>query len=267
MNNLKYLPLLFPLLLSCATAPAPVPEWAARGVDQAFPLGGYIAQEGRGQSREAAETNAMAALSRYFAAQVETSARNIQSMIRGGESFARSDTSASIQSSTSLFAVRYAAPWYNSAEKTWLTAAYINREEAWAIFEPRIQQTAGSFMSAYSAAGEEQEALKQVFMYGAALGAAEVFIRDLNFAQALNPSKTGQFDDTRAALAQINVLMDRSKSESPVFIDCQDPTLKTALSNAFSSGGIPVSREREQANYVCKVDIEENIQTTDAGTM
>jgi hypothetical protein len=209
----------------------------------------------------------MAALSRYFAAQVETSARNIQSMIRGGETFAQSDTSASIQSSTSLFAVRYAAPWYNIAEKTWLSAAYINREEAWGIFEPRIQQTADSFISAYSAAGEEKEALKQVFMYGAALGAAEAFIADLNFAYALNPSKTGQFDDTRSSLSQINVLMDRAKSESPVFIDCQDPSLKTALSNALSSRGLPVSREQKEAKYLCKLDITENLQQTDAGTM
>jgi hypothetical protein len=61
--------------------------------------------------------------------------------------------------------------------------------------------------------------------------------------------------------------MDRSKSESPVFIDCQDPTLKTALSNALSSSGIPVSREQGQAKYLCKLDVTENLQQTDAGTM
>jgi hypothetical protein len=46
----------FSLLLSCAAAPAPtapIPDWAQS------PAGTYIAQRGRGQTREAAETSAV----------------------------------------------------------------------------------------------------------------------------------------------------------------------------------------------------------------
>jgi hypothetical protein len=260
------------LLLSCATAPTP-PDWAVNGPNGVYPQAEYIAQEGWGKNRKDAEINAMAALSRYFVTLVETSARSTQSISQGGEnpslieSSARIDTNTFVQSTTKLFALRYAAPWYDTTEKLWRTIAYINREEAWAIFEPQVQQTAASFRAAYNVAEAETEPLKQIFKYGAAQRMAKDVYSKLDFATIITPQKTAQFNDVRDNLSLLNIRMDEAKSQAPVFVDCENETIKTIVAAVFSSNGIPVTPEQKQAKYVCAVTITENIQKTEAGTM
>jgi hypothetical protein len=62
--------LLILFTLSCATAP--VPDWAASpsAIRAVFPDGDFIAQRGRGATRQAAELAAAAEIARFFTSQI-----------------------------------------------------------------------------------------------------------------------------------------------------------------------------------------------------
>jgi hypothetical protein len=254
-------------LASCASAPTAPPDWVVRGVEAVYPRNAYIAQEGRGPSREQAETDALAAIARYCETQVAVQEQSQQTVTSTGANSARLDSAVFVQSAVRLFALRYAAPWYNPREKTWYTVAHIDRAEAWLIYEPQVKQQADAFRAAYSAAGGEKDPLKQVFRYGLARGMRDELNAALNMARLLAPKPPAQFDDVSVALSRIDVQMESAKTASAVFVDAADNTLKTAASAVFADKGIPVAQTRSQAPYVCAVALEENMQKTDAGTM
>jgi hypothetical protein len=58
--------------VACATAPEPPPDWKL-DPQTAYPDSRYIARHGQGPTRNAAETAALAAISRYFTSEVEAS--------------------------------------------------------------------------------------------------------------------------------------------------------------------------------------------------
>jgi hypothetical protein len=73
-KKIKYgrLYLIFFFLLSCATVPTTPAPWAATpaAIRTVFPDGEYIAQRGRGRTREAAEANAATEIARFFTSQI-----------------------------------------------------------------------------------------------------------------------------------------------------------------------------------------------------
>jgi hypothetical protein len=59
-------------ILSCATAPDPVPDWAASlsAIRTVYPDSDFIAQRGRGPTHEAAEVAAAAEVARFFTSEI-----------------------------------------------------------------------------------------------------------------------------------------------------------------------------------------------------
>jgi tetratricopeptide (TPR) repeat protein len=49
----------------------------------------------------------------------------------------------------------------NGAEKRWQTAAYLDRGEAWAVYEPRFKKQADAFRALYHAAETETDPFKK----------------------------------------------------------------------------------------------------------
>ena len=115
-------------LFGCATTGNTPPEWITGGIDAVYPRSQFIAQEGRGKTRKDGETNALAALSYYFITEVETSAQSSQSLSTGTGTGVRSsanvNTATFVKSNTSLFAVRYSAPYYDARTKEYSVIAY-----------------------------------------------------------------------------------------------------------------------------------------------
>jgi hypothetical protein len=100
------------LLLSCATTP-PVPDWAQSpsAIAQVYPAAAYIAQRGRGQTRQAAETAAAAEIARYFTSQISANSSyrtSISEQNGVSNESAETETSAFVSSEINLFGIRYA---------------------------------------------------------------------------------------------------------------------------------------------------------------
>jgi hypothetical protein len=278
------------LLVSCASSPQPrpgappeaglippatagAPAWTTK-LDSLYPKDTHITGRGYGASREAAEASALSAISLFFIAEVRTKASSTESYSEQNgvsSSTQQAESEIFVQSQTSLFAVHYTDAWLNPDTGKWESAAYIDRDEAWAIYEPRVRQETEPFMARYTAAQTEREPLRRYFRYTALqnLHAEERIFPLLNFAQMLHPPKAAMFDEVRAAFASLPRDRDAAKAASTIAMICNadfENRITVAVSNAFSAQGFVVQLDENTAAYTCVVAFTENEQTTDSGT-
>jgi hypothetical protein len=248
------------------------PEWTVN-FDRLYPQDEYISGKGYGASRETAETAALSAISLFFIAEVRSKASSIESYSQQNgvaSSSQQEESEIFVQSQADLFAVRYTDAWLNP-DAEWESAAYIDRDEAWAIYEPQVRLLTAPFMSRYSAAQAESEPLRRYFQYSTLqnLHAEAQIFPMLNFAQTLHPRKATVFDEVRTAFAALDRDRDAAKTASTIAVVCVadfENRVSVAVSNAFSAQGFAVQLDENTAAYTCVVTIAENEQTTDSGT-
>jgi uncharacterized lipoprotein YajG len=271
---------LIPQLSQEVLPPSPPPEWAAtlNAVTRVYPNDRYIAQRGRGTSRETAEVDAATQISRYIESQVNanigyrlsTSSANgviTESLDTLNESF--------IKSQTSLFALRYAPdPWNNTAEKEWQTVAYIDRDEAWEIYKPRLQRQADAFSALYHAADDEADAFKKALRWRS----VEQYLRSdafktlddsFTFGQILHPEKMNDgFSYVQSEIAAVTQKTDDARRNAAVFINCPgdfESLVGGALSRSLTAEGFPIAKESKGAAAVCAVTVTEGMQKQELG--
>jgi hypothetical protein len=266
----------FTLFLSCATA-APVPDWAQSpsAIARVYPADAYIAQRGRGQTREAAEAAAAAEIARYFTSQISASSsyRTAISEQNGAiDARAETETSAFVTSEINLFGIRYAQDaFYSKAEGQWETVAYLDRAEAWALYEPRFKRQADSFRALYAAAEAESDPFRKALRWGAAerhAGSAE-FEAANTFGQILSPARmNAAFAAVRGEIASMPEKIDAARRNAAVYIDCPvdfESAILNAFSRALIAEGFPVAKARAGAAAVCAVTVDEGMQKRDLG--
>jgi hypothetical protein len=272
-----------PLLLSCATSgpaagPAAVPGWAAApgAVDAVYPDGAYIARIGRGQTREAAEAAGAAEIARYFSSRVSAAAGFRETAVQQngvtvGEGL-EFESSAFISSEINLFGLRYAPDaFYHNAEKQWLTVAYLDRAEAWAVYEPRFKKQADTFRSLYRAAESEGDPFKKALRWRTAARYAQSadFEAANSLGQILYPARmNAAFSAVRGEIAALPQKTAEARGNAGVYIDCPvdfESLIANALSRALAAEGFPVAKTRAGAAAVCAVTVDEGMQKRDLG--
>jgi hypothetical protein len=257
-------------LWSCATVnPAKPPPWTA-DVETSFPKSDYIAQKGYGSDKKNAETDALSAISRYFSMSVSASAKETVSVTDQGSTSAI-DSETFVNSQTKLFAVHYTEPWYNQSAKQWETVAYIDRGEAWEIFEPNLRQKTDAFSALYNEAEKQNDLFTKILLYIEASGLAvkEELPQQFYFADALNPLGASFFGDIRAMLSEIPAKIEKNKTNAAVYVECEndyDGSVYAAVASTFSNAKFPVAKEKSNSAYTCLAVIGENAQKLSAGT-
>ncbi|MDR2782790.1 MAG: hypothetical protein LBB48_02920 [Treponema sp.] len=265
----------FFLLISCATAPAP--GWAASSAafESAYPEDKYIAVIGRGMTRELAEAAGAAEIARYFSSHItaNTSSREAFSQRDGVTSESLDfESSVYIDSELTVFGVRYARDaFYNGAEKRWQTVAYLDRAEAWAVFEPRFREQADAFRALYRAAETETDPFRKALRWNAAAryaGNGE-FNAAAALGQILSPARmNAAFSAVRGELAALPQKTDEARRNAGVYLDCPtdfESIIANAFSRVFAAEGFPVSRARDGARAVCAVTVDEGRQRRELG--
>ncbi|GHT73670.1 hypothetical protein FACS1894124_2400 [Spirochaetia bacterium] len=275
---LKISVLLLPVLIlgSCVSSPAVAPPPWSGNVNTVYPRGEYIAQKGEGGSKNDAETNALANISRFFASEITASEYSAYSSTsRNGiyDTTRQIDTDTLVQSQTKLFAVNYAEDaWQNPGSKKWETVAYIDRAEAWIIYEPEAQKQAAAFTALFEAAENERDPLKRFFAYRAAERHTvnPAYITTMEFGQILAPLQMNSvFAEVRASAATIPQKLNEAKKAANIFVVVDtdnEGALNAALAKALGSEGFPVAKSRGGAAAICTAAVTEGLQKTDMGT-
>jgi hypothetical protein len=258
------------LFAACAGTPAP--QWA-ESLEAAFPNNRYIAVRGTSAGRETAKEAALRELSLYFQTQVSSRTELTESYNEQNGASSQSvelEQQTLVQTETELFAVRYTDPWRNPSANSWEAAAYIDRNEAWALFEPRLGSKTAPFMAVFEAAEEDGEPLRRFFRYRAAqnLDLAALIVY-LDFARILHPARAAAFSPARDAIAALPQRMNQAKFDASVYVDCpvdMDGVTLAALTGALSAEGLPVTKDRAAASAVCHALVDEGMEKREAGT-
>ena len=227
----------------------------------------YIAQLGYGSSKDSAVNNALAALSKFFQMNISVQAK--EQTISNESNF---ETTFSeeifVQSSTELFAVHYTKPKYDKKQKQYEVIAYIDREEAWQIYEPKINDCTSQFEQFYSDAISQNDAFLKIFGLSKAYqnGKENELYKKLDFAQILNPSQAEKFSITRNHFSEIKPMLRRIAKQCSISIFCEndfEESVSRAIGNFFSNYGITIVDNNSQ--YLCYIKIIENSQVLPAG--
>jgi hypothetical protein len=264
------------VLAACAAGPraAEAPPWA-RSVEAVYPRDEYIAQRGEGGSRQEAELAALAAISYYFESEINAgqSSRRVwteQNGVTAAES--RTETETIVRSQTRLVAVRYAEdPWQNPATGQWETVAYLDRNEAWILYEAQAKTVSDTLLALVKGAENETEAFVRAVRFGmaAVYAAGEEFTAVREFAQVLYPAKAqALFGGADAAVSALPEKIDAARRNARVFIDCSpdmDGLVAAAAAAAWGAEGFPVERDRKAAACVCVIRVDEGEQRLDSG--
>jgi hypothetical protein len=226
-------------------------------------------------TRELAEDAAAAEIARYFSSHItaNTSARETFSQQDGVTKESLDfESSVYIDSELTIFGIRYARDaFYNSAENLWQTAAYLDRGEAWAVYEPRFKEQADGFRALYHAAETETDPFKKALRWNAASRYAQngEFNAAAALGQILNPARmNAAFSAMRDELAALPQKTDEARRNAGVYIDCPtdfESIIANAFSRVFAAEGFPVSRAQDGAPAVCTVTVDEGRQQRELG--
>lgn len=260
-------------LYSCSSYPTTPAPWDASpaAIRQVFPDGEYIAQRGRGKTRAAAEAQAAGELARFISSQI-TANKGYQITTNNTEENISTQDEAYVASRINIFGIRYADDaYYRKDLKEWRTIAWIERNEAWAVYSPGFRQQADSFTALFNAAEQERDQFKKTLRFMAADNYArtEEFENANLFGQILHPRRMNEeFAAVRAGISAIPQRLDEAKRRSAVFIDCPvdfESIVSTAFASSFASMGFPVTNNRSTAAAICRVTIDEGMQQRELG--
>lgn len=228
----------------------------------------YIAQRGYGPSRDSAKNTALANISRYFYQSIKVRSEERVRITNSGTD-STIDEETFIESQTELFAVRYLDA-VQDEKGEWQCVAYIDRDEAWQIYEPQIEMDAQRFRDLYSMASKETDPLKSaLYLVNAKKTAvrSELAIK-LNFAAILYPASGAAYWDLSEQLGSVDGAVRRAVAKCATYTVCEpdEATLRGGINSALNGDGFPVVQSGSDAQYVCRMSVKENEQVLQAGT-
>jgi hypothetical protein len=268
-------------VVSCAGTPAvPKPAWVA-DMSTAYPESRFIAMQGRGITKDAAQLAALGDLAGYFEREVQQKESAYITMIQkagGVEKEKGIANTITVTVRRNLSTVRYADDaWKDPVTGEYVTVAYLNREEAWAAFFPQAEKAANTFFNFYFEAekyGKEKDAdpFTLALQYGEAqqYAAGEEFATTRVFAQLLDAKQAVKlFEEADPAHAALPELTVKARRNASIYIDCPldlDGLVSNAAAAVFGEAGFPVARERRSAAAVCVIRVNEGSQKLASGT-
>jgi hypothetical protein len=248
------------LTFSCASAPQP--EWVT-DMEAVYPRDKYLVEKGMGKSAAEAKVAGTRAIARYISMQIDSRLREESISTNDASTKTNSSEITEVNSQMELFALRYTKPWFNKDERQWESIAYISRDEAWEMYEPRVRRETNSFLDLYKAAGAEPDAVKQFAMYR---GAQNYYRQNCtavrSFADRIHPEMAARkFTDADTALKEIPRKTEAARARAVIFIDCPND-YENRITQAFEIGlngeGFRVTKKRGEASGVFNVTVNEN---------
>lgn len=182
----------------------------------------YIAQRGFGKTEQIAQDNALSSLSKFFQMSISVSSSEKTTVVGDSSTNVLSEEMF-VSSQTELFAVHYTKAKFDKKQKIYKTIAFINREEAWAIYKPELENNIKIFENFYKEAQNQTEAILKILKFSTALKNSKEneLEKKLNFAVALYPESYNFYKTTRNHLSELEPQIKKYCSESSVYVECE----------------------------------------------
>lgn len=257
------------LVIFTLSAKPKVPSWM-QDVEIDYPSEQYIAELGHGATQENAENDAISRIANFFETNVETSTETTQSIIQTNDEIQKQNTldkKAVVSSNVKLFAVSYSTPYYDKKAKTYYSVAYIDRNNAFEIFKPKIDKPAKTLSNLYDASVFEDEPLVKCKLLKQAQQYEEEFETQYLFLKTLNPEKAQDYAGIADSLSSINSEIATLILECSMKIVVENDSANSILSAAkvaFGKEGYPISDKNTK--YLVTITIDLGEQEMSAGT-
>ena len=227
----------------------------------------FIAQGGFGKSEVEAQQNALSSLSNFFQMTISVNSMEKTTVADAG-SYSTIFEEVFVQSKTELFAVHFTKAKFDRKQKIYETIAFIDREEAWKVYKPKLENNINSFEDFYSNAQNQKEVLLQV----TGLQKAEKFAKEnnlednLNFALIIYPESECFYEKTRNHISRIEPLIKQLCGTFTIQIECENDFNNSAVQAAKSTfEKIGIFTTESGGEYVCCIKIRLNKKNLPAG--
>ena len=259
------------LFFSCASAPTIQNSTATEASfeQMLFSSSDYISVRGYGQDAVSAEHNALAGVSRYFSSRISVNTAE-KTLVTDHGSKSRLEDVTRILSDTTLFAVRYTKARFNKEQKNYEVIAYINREEAWQIYAPKVQHAVDTFSGLYNRGRQQVSDFTRALFLLQAQEAAQSshLLSVLEFAYALYPESIDMFADVQDSLNSLPIVLKKAQAEHVIAVHCigdNQSQITAAVQEILADLGFPVAADQQAARYVCTIELTENKKELPAG--
>lgn len=249
-----------------------VPEWMD-DLHKFFPQNKYISYLSEGSSLLEAQTNGQLGIARYFDSNVQLSTQTFQKISQNEETTKNQKeltVNSSISSDVELFAVHFSESFKNKKEKKIYLVAYINRDEAFEVFRPKLDYSANNFENLFlkgkKALESENPLIAAVYFKNASFYSKE-FEEKYQFARLINISRSQEYENIHLKCAKLDALFLESLQKSSLKITVLNDTeniILTKAKNLFGEYGFSVS-ESSFLYEVC-INVLMNEETLQKGS-
>lgn len=262
----------FLLCLSVSYSAKKAPAWMLE-VHDVYPSSDYIAEIGDGISLTEAELRGQQRIAQYFESNIDTTTLGRLKMSQIGETVSKTraiDTTTTVSSNVKLFAIHYSEPYIDKRAKKTYVVSYINREEAFQIFKPKVDLPAQSFSNYYDKAVKAEKAedyLTAFKFYKGARDQAFNFEENYSFARCISLKKASTYDDVHNKVAGIDAKIEEILLKCQIQIEVINDNGGAILAkakNLFSENGFIV--KNSEGNYKATVTVTIDETTLAKGT-
>ena len=252
--------------ISCASSPkAEKPLWAdSFSVNQVFPPEKYITALGYANTKEMAASVADGNLASYFSKEISSYTRVTQVLSNAKEAKERLSREIIVKSQIELFGIKHTEAYFDSQEKNYIVCAYISREEAWGVLEPKLNIHYSS-LSKNIVQVKNQEGLKAVINVNKILSNASDFEDLYYMALFIYPNRCEKYTHLMEELQKLKEHLSSLSRAVKIKINVKgdvDGRIYAKISSLVSDSNFTVCKSGE--NHIMNVNVDITEQVTGA---
>lgn len=261
MKNKK---LLFGILFSFIIGPVfcdTVPGWY-KSLEKVYPIDKYIRAMGEGSTEKKAQAEAIANVAMSFKTSVKvlnTAISDLQNSVENDKTdYSQKETihrEFFAETESEFYCLQFSESYYDKKRKKYFTVAFIDRENAFGIYNSKIIPLETEMISTYNGAAEESEYLYKCFLYQKASLLGELIKVYINNAIIVCPSKANAFDGVLEQISAVNYEAEKQRNKISFSIECKEPkgqNLVPGIASILEESGFVYSKK----NPVYKIDVE-----------
>lgn len=270
---MKKITYIFLFALICFSAFAKEPLWYSEdGLEEIYPNETYIAEVGYGKNVQLAESDALEKISRFFNTSISSQMKTRESFIdENGDFYSNEsiDTETVISTEVNLFAVEYSKPYVDKKLKQTAVVAYIDRNKAWNIYEPKLKSVSDSFEKQYNLAQKQSDKLKKYFLLNASKQYVADFIQAYEFGLLINPYECKNYDNVNKKVSSVPVELNKLKMNCVFSLKLtgdKNDIIKRKITSRLSEEGFVVQNSNAPYLIDAKITSEINQSSDEFGT-
>lgn len=259
MQKFIFYLLLF-ISVSLFAKPSKAPAWV-HDYKSMYPEKYFIVQRGRADTEEESKTDAVAQIARYFKTQVNANLTTSLLSITQDDKIIEETkvvSNVEVMSQVELFLIEFTETYYNKKEKKWYCVAFINRENAWNLYESQLKIAKSVFTNFYEKAESEKESFIQILLYQQTLQKGKDFLEKLEYGSLLNYAKSKEYEDVKKQISIVPIKIQECIGKTSIKLDISGDygdIFKNTVINIFSKMGFVVSKN---GLYILKVVVKPN---------